>query len=139
MKRLTKLVLIAVAISIVGLVTLPFWGMGPAVFLDSERTVISRAKSPDGARTAQVERIVIGGVPSIVIVVRRWWMPDWYLAGCAAASHYQEAKASVRWVSNGSIEVRHTDGRLFWDETGHAPFHNKTCGDLSVTFDEVRR
>ena len=139
MKRLTKLILIPVAVFVIGLVTLPFWGMGPAVFLDSERTVISRTKSPDGARTAQVERIVVGGVPSIVIMVRPWWMPDWYLAGCAAASHYEDAEASIRWVSNSSIQIDGRDELRFWAKTGNAPFHDKACSDLSVTFSEVRR
>lgn len=139
MKRRTKLILITIVVFIVGFVTLPFWGMGPAVFLDSERTVISRAKSPNGVRTAQVERIVVGGVPSIVIMVRSWWMPDWYLVGCGAASHYKDAEANIRWVSNRRIEIRHTDGRLFWEEAGHAPFHNEVCSDLSVTFNEVHR
>ena len=139
MKRLTKLILIAVAVFVIGLATLPFWGWGLAYFLDSERTVISRVMSPDRARTAQVERIVVGGAPSIVILVRPWWMPDWYVAGCAAASHYQDAKASVRWVSNSTIEISHTDGRPFWHEAGHAPFHNETCGDLNVILVDMRR
>jgi hypothetical protein len=76
--------------AVFGLVTLPVWGMGVAVFLDSTRTVLDRHPSPDGARIAQVERIVVGGVPSIVVIVRSWWMPNWYLAGCVAASHYEE-------------------------------------------------
>ncbi len=65
-------------------------------------------------------------------------MPDWYLAGCAAASHYHDAEASIQWVSNSSIEIHHTDSRLFWNEGGHVPFHDKACSDLSVTFNEVR-
>src|SRR5439155_3315678 len=62
-------------------VTLPIWGMGPAVFFDSNRTIVARRPSPDGKRIAQIERLVVGGVPSIVVTVRWSWMPNWYLAG----------------------------------------------------------
>jgi hypothetical protein len=115
----------------VALVTLPLWGMGPAVFLDSRRTVISRIRSPDALRSAQVERLIVGGVPSIVVMVRSWWLPDWYLVGCAAASHYEDAKAQVRWTSNRAIVVIHTDKPLYWD-IGSAPFHSQPCESVSV-------
>lgn len=62
-------------------------------------------------------------------------MPNWYLAGCAAASHYQDAEAHVRWVADDAIVVTHTGDQLFWD-TGAAPFHNAPCENLSVTFDK---
>src|SRR3569833_1620083 len=75
------------------------WGMGVAIFLDSERTVVSRQLSPSGKRIAQVERIVVGGVPSSVVMARPRWMPDRYLFGCAATSHYGDATAQLRWAS----------------------------------------
>jgi len=128
-----KVVLICAVVVMIAIVTLPELGMGPAIFLDSERTVIARAVSPDGNRIGQVERIVVGGVPSIVVMVRPSWMPNWYLAGCAATSHYHETAASIRWLSNRSIEIRHADDRLEW-ATGAAPFHSKSCEDLLVTF-----
>jgi hypothetical protein len=103
--------------------------------LDSSRTVISRNISPDGRRSAQVERIVVGGVPNIVVMVRSWWLPNWYIAGCAAASHYMDANAQVRWTSNSAISVIHTDERLSWD-VGSAPFHNQPCESISVALIE---
>jgi hypothetical protein len=123
--------LIAVVAFVVASVTIPFWGMGPAVFLDSSRTVISRIPSPDRLRSAQVERVIVGGVPSIVVMVRSWWLPDWYLVGCAAASHYEDARAQVRWTSNRAIAVTHSDKRLYWN-IGSAPFHNQPCESISV-------
>ena len=50
-------------------VTSPIWGMGPAVFLESERSVLSSERSPDGKRIAQVERLVVGGMPNIIVMV----------------------------------------------------------------------
>lgn len=132
MKRLTKLALVAAIILLLA-ITLPFWGMAPAVFLDAERTVISHTFSPDGKRVAQVERIVVGGAPSIVVIVRPRWMPNWYLAGCAAASHYQDAEAHARWATNQAIVVTHADDQRFWD-TGSAPFHSALCDNLTVIF-----
>jgi hypothetical protein len=120
----------------IAVVTLPIWGMWPAVFLDSQRRVMSRAVSPDGKRIAQVERIVVGGVPSIVIKVRSRFMPNWYLSGCAAASHYRDATARVRWTSESVIEIRHTDAQRFW-RLGSAPFHNGECENLVVAFIEL--
>lgn len=137
MKGRTKLILISVIIVVIAFVTLPLWGMGPAVFLDSKRTIISRVVSPDGKRTAQVERIVVGGVPSIVVMVRPSWMPDWYLAGCAAASHYQDTMAHIRWVSNKAIEIGYSSDRLDW-ETSASPFHTDPCENLMVTFHRDR-
>ena len=122
MRRRTNPILIAVIALLCAFGTLPFWGMGPAVFLDSQRSVISRAPSPDGKQIAQVERIVVGGVPSIVVMVRPRWMPNWYLAGCTATSHYHDAEAVVAWASSDAIVVTHTDDPLFWN-AGWAPFH----------------
>ena len=81
MSRRANLTLVAGVIAVCAIVTVPLWGMVPAVFLDSERTVVSRSPSPDGRRIAQVERIIVGGEPTIIVMVRSWWMPDWYLAG----------------------------------------------------------
>ena len=134
MRYRRNLVLIGMIGAIAAFLTVPVWGMGPAVFLDSERTVISRTPSPDGMRIVQVERIVVGGVPSIVLMVRPWWEPDWYLAGCAAASHYQDTKASVRWSSKTAIIVEHPVEQLAWN-VGSAPFHSDPCDNLLVTFE----
>ena len=133
MKRSGKLGLVLLAALLVLILTLPLWGMGPAVFLDSDRAVISRAVSPDGRHIAQVERLVVGGVPNIVVIVRRSWLPDWYLAGCAATSHHGEAQASVRWKSANEITVDHTDNQRFW-WFGSAPFRKGNCGNLRVSF-----
>lgn len=111
--------------------------MGPAAFLDSSRAVISRKLSPDGARLAQIERIVVGGVPTIVVTVKSSWAPDWYLAGCAAASHYQEDKASVLWISNEALQVRHAEDRRFW-KLGSAPFLNGHCRNITVALAQDR-
>ena len=111
---------------------LPTWGMGLATFLDSERTILTRVDAPDGRLIAQVERIVVGGVPNIVVVVRPSWTPDWYLAGCAAASHYEEAPASVRWTSARTLEIIHASDDPSW-RLGSAPFKHRSCGDLGVT------
>jgi hypothetical protein len=89
----------------VPIVTAPATLMGPAVFLDSTRTVLSRAPSPDGRRVAQLERLVVGGTPSIVVTVRRSWMPDWYLTACKAVGHYGEAAARLRWVRPAALGV----------------------------------
>jgi hypothetical protein len=131
MKLRTKLTLLMPMFLVV---TLPLWGMGPAVFLDSKRTLISQTPSPDGKRVAQVERILVGGVPSIVVMVRPEWMPNWYLTGCAAASHYREADARVHWATNDAIVVTHSGDQRFWD-IGSAPFHSAPCDGLTVTFD----
>jgi hypothetical protein len=113
------------------IVTLPIWGMGAAVFLDSDRSILSREVSPDGSRIAQVERLVVGGVPNIVVVIRASWLPDWYLAGCAATSHYGETRAAVRWITNNEIEVSSAGGRQFWSSNS-APFHHGACDDVRV-------
>jgi hypothetical protein len=110
--------------------------MGPAVFLDSKRTILSKAASPDGKRIAQVERIVVGGAPSIVVLVRPRWMPDWYLTGCAAASHYHDTEAHVHWTASDVILVTHTDDQTFWD-IDSAPFHSTPCEGLTVAFGRV--
>ncbi len=132
MKRLS-IIYIGAVIVLIAVVTLPFWGMGPAVFLDSKRTIIARAPSPDGKRIAQIERIIVGGVPSIVVMVRASWMPDWYLTGCAAASHYQDGVARISWTSNNALLIRHTDDLRSW-KRGSAPFHNEHCEDPVVSF-----
>lgn len=131
MKRCNRIILKFLIGGLVLLITFPFWGMGPAVFLDSKRTVLSSARSPDGQRTAQVERLIVGGVPNIVVTVRASWLPDWYLAGCAAISHYRDARTSVAWNSNDALTVTHTDERRFWRTDG-APFHLGACDNLSV-------
>jgi hypothetical protein len=87
------------------IVTAPTTLMGPAVYLDSERTVLSRAVSPDGRRIAQVERLVVGGWPNIVVTLRRRWQPDWYFSSCKAASHYGEAKIRLRWSGDRMLIV----------------------------------
>lgn len=114
------------------ILTLPYWGMGPAVFLDSERSVISRASSPDGKRVAQVERVIVGGEPSIVILIRRSWEPDWYLTGCVAASHYQDEQARIEWASNTRFIIFHGP-QGYWDNKS-APFHNNPCSDVTAIF-----
>jgi hypothetical protein len=136
MKRRSKLLLVVLLSLIVAVLTLPIWGMGPAVFLDSERTILSRSVSPDGKRIAQVERLVVGGVPNIVIIVRPTWMPNWYLAGCAAASHYQETKAAVRWIRTDKVEVAFATDLGFWS-TDSAPFHHGGCLDLELEWKNV--
>ena len=121
--------LAALAVVVIGAVlTLPIWGMGVAVFLDSERTVLSRQPSPDGKRIAQVERLVVGGVPSIVVIVRSWWMPNWYLTGCVAASHYQEIDARSVWKSNDFLAVVTIDDVRAW--TKSAPFKGRACNQV---------
>lgn len=132
MNRRTKFIFAVAVVALGTVATLSLWGMGAAVFLDSERTVLSRLPSPDGKRIASVERIVVGGAPSIVVIVRPAWMPDWYLTGCAAVSHYEDAKARARWTTINALEVRHTEDRRFW-KTGSAPFHNEACSNLAVT------
>ncbi|MET3724970.1 hypothetical protein [Sphingomonas trueperi] len=115
------------------ILTLPYWGVGPAVFLDSKRSVISRASSPDWKRVAQVERVVVGGEPSIVILVRRSWEPDWYLTGCVAASHYQDEQARIEWDSNTRLIIFHGGPQSYWDKSS-APFHNNSCSDVTAIF-----
>ena len=124
-------ILTAFAVAVVLAVgTLPIWGMGVAVFLDARRTVLVRQPSPDGRRIAQVERMVVGGVPSIVVIVRSWWMPDWYLSGCVAASHYEEVDARILWRSNNSLVVQTRGDRGNW--TRGAPFKGKSCSQLET-------
>jgi hypothetical protein len=115
---------------VLAVVTLPIWGMGLAVFLDAKRTVLARQPSPDGERIAQVERMVVGGVPSIVVIVRSWWMPDWYLGGCVAASHYENMDARAFWKSNGSLVVQTRGDVGEW--TKSAPFKHKRCSQLET-------
>jgi hypothetical protein len=111
--------------------------MGLAVFLDAERTVLSRHPSPDGKRVAQVERLVVGGVPSIVVIVRSWWIPNWYLAGCVAASHYQNTKADAVWKSNDSLAVMTMDDVGAW--TKSAPFKGRACSQLNINIVPTHR
>ena len=114
------------------LVSLPFWGMGAAVFLDSRRFIISSRSSPDGRRIADIERLVVGGEPSIVVTVRPLWKTNWYLVSCAAASHYQDARASVTWTSANALRISSDADASYWD-LGSAPFHNEPCPDLTVS------
>lgn len=117
--------------AIVAVVTLPIWAMGLAVFLDAKRTVLARRPSPDGRRIAQVERMVVGGVPSIVVIVRSWWVPDWYLGGCVAASHYEDIGARAVWQSNNSLVVQ-TRGDVSRWRNNSAPFKGKGCSQLET-------
>jgi hypothetical protein len=114
------------------LLSLPIWGMGIAAFIDARRSVVSSHQSPDERRIAQVERLVVGGVPSIVVTVRRSWMPNWYISSCAAASHYGETTANVRWTSAISLEVSSGADPQHWF-VGAAPFHSDACPGLIVS------
>ena len=126
-----RTVLAALAVAVVlAVATLPIWGMGVAVFLDAERTILSRHPSPDGSRIAQVERLVVGGVPSLVVVVRSSWMPNWYLTGCVAASHYQDTAARPVWKSNDTLVVRSADDARYWKKD--APFKGSACTNIKV-------
>lgn len=101
------------------------------MFLDADRVVISSQLSPDGHRIAQVERLVVGNVTSVVVTVRPTWMPDWYLPACAAAYHYREARVAIAWGSPESLTIRSNAGPESW-KVGIAPFHNRPCSNLSV-------
>jgi hypothetical protein len=131
MKRRSKWLLIGLSVLAIAFLSLPIWGMGPAAFLDSQRTIIARNVSPDGKRVAQVERLLVGNVSNIVIIVRPRWMPNWYLAGCPAASHYEETNVAVRWTTNSQIEVKSESGQRFWSSNS-APFHVGACDDLNL-------
>lgn len=128
----TSIILIAALIAFVGLLTFPIWGMGVAVFHDSQRTVLARQTSPDGNRIAQAERLVVGGVPNIVVIVRDWWMPNWYLSGCVAAAHYEETSAAIEWASNNALTITSDDESRFWN-VGEAPFHQRSCTKVATT------
>lgn len=117
-------------------VTLPIWGMGPAVFMDSERTVLTRVLSPDRTQVAQVERLVVGGAPSIIVTVKQTWMPNWYLLGCVAVSHYGDTSARLRWQSNRSLTIATRAEASFWRAAG-APFHLTGCSDLSTSIKQI--
>ncbi len=132
-----RTLLVAALVLLGAIVTLPVWGWGPAYYLDMERTVLSTVPSPDGGRIASVERVVVGGEPTIVVMIRDRWLPDWYLTGCVATSHYQDASADVEWVSSRMMTIR-TDGEpRFWSAHS-APFHEGRCSDISATIDVVR-
>lgn len=113
-------------------VTFPIWAMGPAVFMDSERTILSRALSPDRTHVAQIERLVVGGVPSIIVTVRPAWVPNWYLLECVVASHYHQTSARLRWQSNRSLIVATPAEARSWRTDG-APFHPTGCSDFPVS------
>lgn len=83
--------------------TAPMTLMGPAVFLDSERKVLARSASPDGKWIGQLEQLIVGGAPNVVVTIRRSWQPDWYLTSCKALSHYGEATASLRWRDSKTL------------------------------------
>lgn len=136
MKR-TGLVVSGIALATgLMLFAFPFRQLIDPSFIDSRRAIISSQSSPDGKRIAQVERFLVGGVPSIVVTVRPWWKPDWYLSSCAAASHYREANAALAWLASSKLEILSNADPLFWD-VGEAPYHNEPCPDLAVTI--VRR
>jgi len=131
--RKTIFAITGLAVVAAAVITLPIWGMGPAVFLDSERRILARAPSPDGRRVAQVERIVVGGAPSIVILIRSRWTPNWYLTGCIAARHYQDAQARISWAGDRSLRIRATDDPRNWSDQ-MAPLHGNPCRDVTTTF-----
>ncbi|MFA6113164.1 MAG: hypothetical protein WC729_04210 [Sphingomonas sp.] len=135
MRRVGKFILVLAVIGIMAIFTLPLWGMGPAILLDSDRTILSAHASPDGRLIAQIERFTVGGapdgVPSIVVIVRPWWAPNWYIAGCAAASHYQEASARLVWTGNMKLQLMVQGDPSEWT-IGSAPFHNGGCPGLSL-------
>lgn len=113
----------------IGIITIPMWGMGPAVYLDSERTIRTSKASPDRSKIATVEEIFVGGVPNIVIIVRDRWLPSWYFTGCVASSHYDDVDVSVEWVSNNSIKLLSNAESRFW-KADMAPFRNTSCADI---------
>jgi hypothetical protein len=90
-------------------------GFGAAAYLDSERSVIARAVSPDGTWTAQLERLVVGGAPNLVVTLRRSWQPDWYLTSCKAVSYYGESAAALRWTSDRALLVDAASDPSHWD------------------------
>jgi hypothetical protein len=97
-----------------------FGAFGAAAYLDSDRDVIVRAVSPDGSRTAQLERLVVGGAPNMVVTLRRSWHPDWYLTSCKPVSYYGESAAVFRWTSNRALLVDAATEPGQWDSD--APF-----------------
>ena len=115
----------------IAIITIPIWGMGPAVYLDSERTIRTSKASPDDSKIATVEEIVVGGVPSIVIIVRDRWLPSWYFTGCVASSHYEDVDVSVEWISNTAIKVLSEAEPSYWN-AGRAPFRNAPCTGIST-------
>jgi hypothetical protein len=138
MSRRREIAIALVSLTAITVLTSPLWGMGMAVFLDSDRTILSAQPSPDGARIAQVERVIVGGVPNIVVTVRPRWKPNWYLATCAVASHYGEARAAVTWNSDAAIRVSVADALVSWD-SNKAPFQNGGCPGLSVSIAPLAR
>jgi hypothetical protein len=112
--------------------SLPIWGMGAAVFLDSSRSVIAASPSPDGRRIAQLERLIVGGTPSVVVTVRSSWKPNWYLWSCAAASHYEDVNATIAWAAPSELDISSSVDPQNWD-VGRAPFHNRPCSNLTVS------
>lgn len=95
--------------------TAPVTMMGPAVYLDSRREVRSELPSPDSRWIAQLERITVGGAPSMVVTVRRWWQPNWYLTSCKAVSYYGNALAQLRWLDDTHLAVAAHTGPEQWD------------------------
>lgn len=122
----------------VALVTFPVWAMGPAVFMDSERKIRSFHSSPDGNRYATVEEFTVGGVPNIVVIVRNHWLPNWYLTGCVAASHYQGANVLLEWTSNSSIALTSDVEQQYWD-AGNAPFREGKCETVKTTIETAQK
>lgn len=118
--------------AVAAVVSVPIWGMGAAVFVDSDRTVLSRVLSQDHTHVAQLERLVVGGAPSIVVTVRPVWLPSWYLLECVAASHYQETTARVAWVSNRSLTVTTNPAEARAWRTDGAAFHPSGCHGFSA-------
>ncbi len=125
-----------VAASILTIGTLPIWGWGSAYYFDSQRTVLASSVSPDGSSIAQVERLVVGDVPNIILTLRSSWAPNWYLMSCAAVSHYGETQAGVRWLSNDRIALRTSVEPKYW-RTDAAPFKHRGCGRMTVVIEKV--
>jgi len=117
---------VAGAVLMIAVITFPFWAMGPAVYLDSERTTRTVKASPDDSRFAAVEELVVGGVPNVVIIVRDWWLPNWYFTGCVASSHYDDVDVTLEWISDDTIMVRSKTEPRYWNAE-MAPFRNAPC------------
>ncbi len=122
----------------IAIITVPFWAMGPAAYLDSEWTIRTSKTSPDGSKIATVEEIVVGGVPNIVIIVRDRWLPSWYFTGCIASSHYDDVDVTLEWVSDDSIMLISDAEPQYWN-AGMAPFRNATCASITTVLKKVAR
>jgi hypothetical protein len=105
---------------LLGPVVFAFGAFGTAAFLDSERQVTGRARSPNGRWIAQLERLTVGGAPNMVVTLRRPWQPDWYLTSCKPVSYYGESGAVFHWTSDATLLVDAATDPGHWDSD--APF-----------------